>query len=734
MLTTERKNDLPGRIDNPLVDPEEDRLDRKKLAERIFTLIKQSDTHLRVGILGPWGSGKTTVLNFIKNQCEKENPVAFFYPWQFSSREDAWTGFVSSLDSALASWGKLPVGSFKRKRIIKNMSEKTRRLAEIVNTNIGKAIGDLILAPLENQLAESKKNVNKELKKILGDEKRFYIFIDDLDRSEPDIVYEMLMLLNEIVDLDRCIYIIGLDVRTISEVLRNKLGYTNPKDFIDKIINWPFELPIPSSLDWKILLDKEYEKIKSSGVRKDVITGIIEILPKNPRKFKYYLRYLGGLHQAFLNQLDDNARDWELLYLCQLLNLEFPSIFRDLRQNNEIINDLAFGKPINSDLANMSWEDKIKKELEKYEDIDAPRLFEIYQAIREKMIPYHDPKYSHIAPERIKKHLFVIEEIELITDKEYREYKEELLFLDDKGIKHRLKERITDITDSKNIERIREFMKMLLQEKDQIYEHLTQLDSGDEMQAQFNKCRGIIRICNLLTDIDNLYQKEKLIFDETTFMECYNSLLLQNKLEESGDSFEELRNKQTKLLLKVVKKNLSFASEMCEWLYGELENSSGNKAIQEIRKNVRDDLHKELANKLLDRLYKKDGIKEVFLDSTRLKTERDLLFKGNSPFYSEESYKKLKAIADKAKKNDIVYANFFHFLKTIWKPMIEESTTVQPNDELKEIMQRSKFFKVIWKAVVCRQLSVQHVSMFEEAIKNLLTKKIIEKDYFGWPK
>ena len=173
---------------------------------------------------------------------------------------------------------------------MKNMSEKARQIAKIVNTDIGKAIGDLILAPLENQLAESKQNVNKELKEILGDKKRFYIFIDDLDRSEPDIVYDMLMLLNEIVDLKQCIYIIGLDVKTISEVLRKRLGYANPKDFIDKIINWPFELPIPSSLDWEILLDNEYERIKSSGVKKDIISNIRNTLPKNPRKFKHYLR------------------------------------------------------------------------------------------------------------------------------------------------------------------------------------------------------------------------------------------------------------------------------------------------------------------------------------------------------------------------------------------------------------------------------------------------------------
>ena len=268
MLTAERRNDLPHGVDNPLVYPEEDRLDRKRFAERVFSLTKKSDTHLRVGILGSWGSGKTTVLNFIKHQCEKENcPVAFFHPWQFNSREDARTGFVSSLKNGLDLWGKPTFWTFKKKRTFKNI---VKILLTIVGLKYGfaKVINNLIFTSQKNQLAESKRNINKALKKILGDEKRFYIFIDDLDRSEPTIVYDMLMLLNEIIDLDQCTYIIGLDVKTISEVLRKRLGHTNSKDFIDKIINYRFELPIPSSFDWEGLLNKECESIKSPSIQK----------------------------------------------------------------------------------------------------------------------------------------------------------------------------------------------------------------------------------------------------------------------------------------------------------------------------------------------------------------------------------------------------------------------------------------------------------------------------------
>ena len=79
-------------VDDPLIDPVDDCLDRDNFAKRIFVLIDNIpiDSHLRVGILGDWGSGKTTAMNFIKYYCqEKGHPVAMFHPWQFHSREDA---------------------------------------------------------------------------------------------------------------------------------------------------------------------------------------------------------------------------------------------------------------------------------------------------------------------------------------------------------------------------------------------------------------------------------------------------------------------------------------------------------------------------------------------------------------------------------------------------------------------------------------------------------------------
>ena len=95
--TTEKKIKKAG-PDRPLEDFKDDYLDRKPFAEKIFKIIeaKPLDLNIRIGINGPWGSGKTTVLNFIESFCQKENyPYANFNPWHYSeTQKEAWEGLA----------------------------------------------------------------------------------------------------------------------------------------------------------------------------------------------------------------------------------------------------------------------------------------------------------------------------------------------------------------------------------------------------------------------------------------------------------------------------------------------------------------------------------------------------------------------------------------------------------------------------------------------------------------
>lgn len=724
-------------VDDPLCDPSDDCLDRSKFSERIFTLIDTTplDTHLRIGILGDWGSGKTTAMNFIKRCCsEKGHPVAVFHPWQFHSREEAWKGFVASLDKGLASWKNLPFGNFKRKRAIKDISGKARQLAEIADTKIGKAIGELILAPLENLLEETKRNVTKDLKRIL-DDKRFYVFIDDLDRAEPEIVYDMLMLLNEIFDISQCVYIIGLDTKTVSEVLRNKLGYINPKDFIDKIINWPFELPIPSSFDWEALLEKELSSV-ASYVKKDAVCSILNILPKNPRRFKHYLRYLNSLHKGFLSRFGKDELDWKMLYLAQLLRMEFPDVFKEFMQDSKIIEDIASGrlwdkqKDVNQHAFGSDkkeeepeWKTKIEAMLVKYGDINKERFIVIYESLRECG--------GFTVPERVKNHLLVIEVPELMTWSEYGEIKSRLIAIDDTGVQNELRKFISESKKSKDIERVREFIKMLLREREQIWSSLIDLHSQDEMKALIGEVNKIMRLCDLLIDIDEIFAGNNLIFDKVTFEEWFGFLSKWFHFKEPKDLYVSLRNSEQALLRKMINKNLFRVSEMAEWLRGKLRDSAfmdSEKAFSDIQKEITDILEKKLTEDLLTRFERSDGIKGLW-PGDMFGTEKKILFKDDTLFHAQDSYDRLKVIADKAKNNLEIQKNFVEFLRMLFYYATEGVLGWVSHEDVIKLVKKEEFFKIIWNASICRPLNRRLVGSLEGYIKKL-SAVITDEKYF----
>src|SRR5438045_1228699 len=90
--------------DRPLIDPKRDRLGYAALAKYLAeSIIKRTPTDsLVIAIFGPWGTGKSTLLNFVYHQI-RENIARGeiihipFNPWWFSTHEDLIRRFFDTL-------------------------------------------------------------------------------------------------------------------------------------------------------------------------------------------------------------------------------------------------------------------------------------------------------------------------------------------------------------------------------------------------------------------------------------------------------------------------------------------------------------------------------------------------------------------------------------------------------------------------------------------------------------
>ena len=94
--------------DRPGIDPEGDRLGyapfAKRLAESILRL-PRAEGHV-VALYGPWGFGKTTMLNYVRhyvsNAAQSEQQIIVpFNPWWFAGSEDLIWAFFNQLRALL---------------------------------------------------------------------------------------------------------------------------------------------------------------------------------------------------------------------------------------------------------------------------------------------------------------------------------------------------------------------------------------------------------------------------------------------------------------------------------------------------------------------------------------------------------------------------------------------------------------------------------------------------------
>lgn len=83
-----------GALDRPIERPTEDKLERERFIERLADAViagNSKATGVIIGITGPWGSGKSSILNLLANHISETRPEAIvvrFDPWLISGRND----------------------------------------------------------------------------------------------------------------------------------------------------------------------------------------------------------------------------------------------------------------------------------------------------------------------------------------------------------------------------------------------------------------------------------------------------------------------------------------------------------------------------------------------------------------------------------------------------------------------------------------------------------------------
>jgi len=274
--------------DKPISDEKDDKFQRYNFSKRIAETIlnRTSSDSIVIGIYGAWGEGKTSVLNFIKQELKPHSPEVVYFtfnPWRFTDEAALLTSFFNTLANELK---KAQIADINPNSEIKPNERKgwfskrkgelktnTETIGEIIQ-EYGKVVSIFGAGEAAEAIGKAISNVDIEklkerIEKLLADnKKRIVVFIDDIDRLEKDEIHSIFRLVKLTGDFAYTTYLLSFDENMVSSAIGDRFGSGDQKagnNFLEKIIQIPIKLPLAQPTALKIYCFKLVEQALNSS-------------------------------------------------------------------------------------------------------------------------------------------------------------------------------------------------------------------------------------------------------------------------------------------------------------------------------------------------------------------------------------------------------------------------------------------------------------------------------------
>jgi hypothetical protein len=195
---------------------------------------------LVIAIYGPWGGGKTSVLNLLAHELGRHADIILvrFNPWLFESSTELVTSFFKTLAAAVGA--KL---STKREEIGRLLGQYGSVLtvgAGVVSVGGIKELGESLASVSLDELKD-------RIEKILRDSsRRVVVLTDDLDRLDRSELHVIFKLVKLSAGFANTTYVLAFDDEVVADALGERYGSggaATGRKFLDKIVQVPLHLP-----------------------------------------------------------------------------------------------------------------------------------------------------------------------------------------------------------------------------------------------------------------------------------------------------------------------------------------------------------------------------------------------------------------------------------------------------------------------------------------------------------
>lgn len=363
---------MAGLIDKPIEKKENDYFEVKKYIDALSKFIEECDTPMTIAVQGDWGSGKTSIMNMVKNDLgDKVHPL-WFNTWQFSKfNMDDKLSFsllltlADQLDQlASKSGGKKELKTFMATFVWKILSYTADVVGASKMAEDAFKIAEKMATPeyetLFSAITSLKEYFQKTINQIAKDGKKIVIFIDDLDRLEPLRALDVLEVLKLFLDCENCVYVLAIDYGVVSKGVNKKYGDDlQGKQFFDKIIQLPFYMPVAY-----YNIEGYVKQALGANLNKNVVSKYVNLIRNsvgcNPRTMKRLFNSFELISMIYGNKGNEEQRTLLFALLCFQLTYEdvynylvenidtlsaedYNSVLEDTNKIDEVLN--LIGKP-----------------------------------------------------------------------------------------------------------------------------------------------------------------------------------------------------------------------------------------------------------------------------------------------------------------------------------------------------------------------------------------------------
>lgn len=301
------------RPDQPIGTAKDDLLGRSAFAVSLADsiLAYKNKNSIVTALFGEWGSGKSSVINMalehLAHASEKlpkdQQPIVVrFNPWNYSDQNQLLTQFFRELSVALK---RKDYGADAKKagEELEAYAEFFKPLAlipdpaglatvlSIAGYQVVKTVGHAATKWGELK-SKNLKEVRDQLDSHLAKQNRkILIVIDDIDRLSSTEIRQMFQLVKMLGDFPNTVYLLAFDRGVVIRSLE-KVQEGPGDEYLEKIVQIPFELPVISKQEIEGLLFSQLDEL---------ITDIPE--------GKWDTTYWGNVYHSGLRHFFGNIRD-----------------------------------------------------------------------------------------------------------------------------------------------------------------------------------------------------------------------------------------------------------------------------------------------------------------------------------------------------------------------------------------------------------------------------------------